>query len=154
MRTMLLSLRPEVFENVASGVKIYEHRKVFPNGPIRAFIYVSRPVQAIMGEMILNNKTALEDWLTTYKDDDEAVERIKEYQTRNKFAMEIQCFQNTTQIPLVDLQEELSKFVIPQMYYFLDGTELLEYIEKNLITVGEPIFHSFENITSELICRY
>ncbi len=154
MRTMLISLRPEVFENIASGAKIYEHRKVFPNEPIKAYIYVSRPVQAITGQMILTNKTALEDWLIRYKDDKAAVERIKDYMTRNKFAMEIQSFQKTSQIPLSVLRENVSKFIIPQMYYFLDETEILEYIENNLIPIGEPIFHSFEKITSDMICRY
>ena len=41
MRTMLLSLRPDVFDNVASGNKIYEHRKVFPDELIKAYVFVN-----------------------------------------------------------------------------------------------------------------
>ena len=56
MRTLLLSLKPEVFNSVLTGEKIYEHRRVLPEGPIKAYVYVSRPVQAIMGILYLDNK--------------------------------------------------------------------------------------------------
>lgn len=62
MRTMLLSLKPEVFQNVQSGKKIYEHRRVFPDEPIKAYIYISRPIQALAGIMYLGNKVNIEDW--------------------------------------------------------------------------------------------
>ena len=35
MRTMLMSLRDDVYRKVLSGEKIYEHRKVFPDEPER-----------------------------------------------------------------------------------------------------------------------
>lgn len=41
MRTMLLSLREDVYKRVLSGEKIYEHRKVFPDEPVKAYIYMS-----------------------------------------------------------------------------------------------------------------
>ena len=41
MRTMLLSLREDVYKRVLSGEKIYEHRKVFPDEPVKAYIYIS-----------------------------------------------------------------------------------------------------------------
>lgn len=66
MRTVLLSLKPEVFQNVASGDKIYEHRKVFPDGPVIAYIYISRPVQELAGVMYLGNKKEIVEWKETY----------------------------------------------------------------------------------------
>ena len=154
MRSMLLSLRPDVFNNVASGKKIYEHRKVFPNEPIKAYIYVSRPVQAISGIMYLDNKTSLEEWKSTYSYDKEAVIRINEYMSRNAYAMQILKFQNTNQIELAELREFDPKFLIPQMYYFLDNTELLRFLNNRLIPCGDVIQHDFTNITSDMICRY
>ena len=154
MRTMLLSLRPDVFDNVASGNKIYEHRKVFPDELIKAYIYISRPVQAIAGVMYLDNKISLDEWKNKYSYDLDAINRIDEYKTRNNFAMEIKKFQNTNKIPLAELREKFHKFLIPQMYYFLDGSELLEYLETNLLPNGDVVEHSFENITSDMICRY
>ena len=39
MRIMLMSLRDDVYRKVLSGEKIYEHRKVFPDEPVKAYIY-------------------------------------------------------------------------------------------------------------------
>lgn len=72
MRTMLLSLRPDVFDNVRTGKKIFEHRKVFPDEPIKAYIYVSRPRQELAGVMLLNNRQKLSDWETRYAYDESA----------------------------------------------------------------------------------
>lgn len=44
VRTMLLSLREDVYKKVLSGEKIYEHRKVFPDKHVKAYIYVSSPM--------------------------------------------------------------------------------------------------------------
>ena len=62
MRTMLMSLRDDVYRKVLSGEKIYEHRKVFPDEPVKAYIYVSAPTKAICGIMYLSNRTSLLKW--------------------------------------------------------------------------------------------
>ena len=41
MRTMLLSFKADVYKRVITGEKIYEHRKVFPDEPVLAYLYVS-----------------------------------------------------------------------------------------------------------------
>lgn len=56
---MLMSLRDDVYRKVLSGEKIYEHRKVFPDEPVKAYIYVSAPTKAICGIMYLSNRTSL-----------------------------------------------------------------------------------------------
>lgn len=53
---MLLSFKADVFERVKSGEKIYEHRRVFPDEPVKAYLYISTPVKAIVGIMRLDNK--------------------------------------------------------------------------------------------------
>lgn len=152
MRTMLLSLKPEVFQNVKSGTKIYEHRRVFPDEPIKAYIYISRPIQALAGIMYLGNKTNIEDWKEKYKDDADAQKRIDEYLKHFKVVMEIQKFQNTSSISLEDIKKVFPNFLIPQMYYYLDDHPLLQYLNDNLVPIGESITHTFENITSDQIC--
>lgn len=152
MRTMLLSLKPEVFQNVKSGTKIYEHRRVFPDEPIKAYIYISRPIQTLAGIMYLGNKTNIEDWKEKYKDDADAQKRIDEYLKHFKVVMEIQKFQNTSSIALEDIKKVFPNFLIPQMYYYLDDHPLLQYLNDNLVPIGEPITHTFENITSDEIC--
>lgn len=44
--------------------------------------------------------------------------------------MEINKFENTNAIPLNKLRDNLIKFIVSQMYYFIENSELLEYLEK------------------------
>ena len=152
MKTLLLSLKPDVFNSVLTGEKIYEHRKVFPEGPVKAYIYVSRPVQALMGILYLDNKVQIESWKTKYKYDLEAIKRIDKYLERYKVVMEIRKFENTSSISLEEIRREFPDFLIPQMYYYLDDLPLLQYLNENLKLTGEVIEHNFKNISSSLIC--
>ena len=152
MRTLLLSLKPEVFQTVLSGEEIYEHRRVFPDEPVKAYIYISRPVQTLAGILYLGNKVNIIDWKEKYKDDMDTQARIEEYLKHHKVAMEIQKFQNTTSIELSEIRKEFPKFLITQMYYYLDGLPLLDYLEEQLKPLGEPITHSFDDIKSNQIC--
>lgn len=152
MRKMLLSFRADVFERIKSGEKIYEHRKVFPNEPIEAYLYVSSPIQCITGKLILSNRIEIADWKEKYKQDKKAVERIDNYLKTQKYAMEIQQYIETNSIPLSTLRADLDKFIVPQMYYYLDDTNLLEYLNQNLFETGHRIRHDFSQIESDQIC--
>ena len=66
---MLLSFRPDVYEKIKSGVKIFEHRRNFPDEPIMAYMYVSSPVKAITGVVYLGKRHCLSDWMEDYKED-------------------------------------------------------------------------------------
>lgn len=152
MKTLLLSFKPEVFEKIKSGTKIYEHRRVFPDEEIEAYIYISRPVQAIAGIIHLGNKMSLLEWKDKYSYDKYAVERIDNYLEKYKVVMEIHDFQDTNHISLSELKEIFPDFLIPQMYYYLDDLPLLAYLKKNIRPVGTCIEHRFDEITSEMIC--
>lgn len=154
MRTMLLSFKPCVYERIKAGEKIFEHRRSFPDEPIKAYMYVSTPVCAVTGILYLGKRHNLSDWINDFADDSEAVQRIETYMEKVNYAMEIKCFQETTLIPLDKLRRENDKFVCPQMYYYLDGTPLLDYIEKNIEEKGVTLHHSFDEITSEMVCRH
>ena len=77
MRKMLLSFRPDVYEKIKSGVKIFEHRRNFPDEPIMVYMYVSSPVKAITGVVYLGKRHCLYDWMEEYKEDSNAIARIK-----------------------------------------------------------------------------
>lgn len=154
MRTMLLSFKADVYKRVLSGEKIYEHRRVFPDEPIKAYLYVSTPIKSIVGIMHLGRKVSIESWKSKYAYDIEAVKRIDEYLAHHNFAMEILQFQNTNKISLERLKTDITGFVVPQMYYYIDDTPLLNYLEKSLINEGPIIEHKFDNITSDMICTH
>ena len=92
MRTMLLSIKPSVYEKIKDGYKIFEHRRSFPNEPIKAYMYVSSPVYAITGILYTGKRHRLSDWRNEYCYDSKAVERISEYEKHYRFAMEIKEF--------------------------------------------------------------
>lgn len=136
-----------------TGGKIYEYRKVFPNEPIEAYLYVSTPVKAVTGIMHLNNRTDIESWKILYVDDADALKRIDEYLKHYKYAMEISDFQETNIISLEKLREDIHNFVVPQMYYFIDDSPLLNYLYKNISPVGSKIAHDFSDIKGCQICK-
>lgn len=154
MRKMLISFKPYVYDKIKNGTKIFEHRTVFPDEPILAYMYVSTPVKAITGILVLNNKEYLSDWKEKYSYDDATVARINEFMNHSKVVMQIEDFYETNAIPLETLRSDLDKFVVPQMYYYLDNTPLLEYIEKNISKTGLHVHHEFDNITSDDVCRH
>lgn len=68
--------------------------------------------------------------------------------------MEINEFQDTTEISLDDLRHDVSGFVAPQMYIYLDGTELLDYIENKIEKLDGYIVHDYSVIKSNEVCVY
>lgn len=155
MRTMLLSLKPEIFELIRSGKKIFEYRHQFYTEPIEAYLYISKPIQKIVGYIEFDKRIELKDWKNKYKDNIEVSKRIDDYISRNyKYAMPINKFKMTTEIPLSDLKNNLEKFIIPESYYYLDNfIELKEYIEKNIDFTDEVVVNNFQVVTDENICR-
>ena len=155
MRTMLLSLKPEIFELIRKGQKIFEYRHQFYTEAINAYLYISKPVQKIVGYIEFDKRINLEDWKEKYKNNTEISSRIGDYISRNyKYAMPINRFRMTTEITLQDLKKDLKRFIIPESYYYLDNFEELEnYIKRNIKFTGEIVENNFEKIDEINICR-
>ena len=152
MRKMLLSFRPEVYDKIKAGVKIFEHRRNFPDEPIMAYMYVSSPVKAITGIVYLGKRHLLSDWKEEFKYDKDAVDRIEEYEKSYRYVMEILEFQETSEISLDELRKNAPGFVAPQMYVYLNNTDLGQYIEKVIEYREVNIKHNFDKINENLIC--
>ena len=117
-----------------------------------AYMYVSTPVKAITGIVYLGKRHLLSDWKEAFKYDEDAVARIEKYQESYRYAMEIEEFQETTEISLEDLKRDVPGFVAPQMYIYLDETELLDYIDKHIEMREIHLKHSFDEVKSDQIC--
>lgn len=154
MRTMLLSFKPEWFEKIKDGSKIFEYRRVFPDEEIMAYMYVSSPMKKIVGKIHLGRKINLNHWKEEYKSDLEVCDRIDDFLTRHTYAMPVLSFQMTEAIDLDDLREFKSDFVCPQMYYYLENyPDLFSFIQENAKDVGEIQINSFKKVSKEEICR-
>ncbi len=153
MRTILLSFSPECYKDLSSGRKIYEHRKRFFDEPVIAYIYLGLPYRQIVAKIHLGKREELSDWLTKYSYDVEAVERINDYLTRNRFAMPIYSFQEIEPIDARLMEYVIDGFRVPISYMFLDDKpELFNYIKSREVIKGKEITHCFDNITSKEIC--
>ena len=87
MRKMLLSFKPEVYEKIQAGTKIFEHRKNFPDEPIMVYMCVSSPVKAITGIVYLGKRHLLSDWRKEFKNDKDVVAHIEKYQESYRYIL-------------------------------------------------------------------
>ena len=154
MRTMLLSFKPEWYNRIKDGSKIFEYRRTFPDEEIMAYMYVSSLMKMIVGRIHLGRRIDINTWKEQYKDDMEVCERIDDFISRHTYAMPVLSFQMTKEIDLGTLRKFNTRFVCPQMYYYLENyPELFDYIKHTATDIGEPRINSFENIDKEDICR-
>ena len=149
MRTMLLSFKPEWYNRIKEGSKIFEYRRTFPDEEILAYMYVSSPMKMIVGKIHLGRKIDINTWKEEYKEDAQVCERVDDFLTRHTYAMPILSIQMTK-----DKDLETHRKINPQMYYYLENyPELFEFIKKYATDIGKPQVNSFENIGKEEICR-
>ena len=121
MRTMLLSFKPEWYNRIKEGSKIFEYRRTFPDEEILAYMYVSSPMKMIVGKIHLGRKIYINTWKEEYKEDEQVCERIDDFLTRHTYAMPILSFQMTKEIDLETLRKFNRNFICPQMYYYLEN---------------------------------
>lgn len=153
MRIMMLSFKPSIYQKIYEGVKIFEHRRNFPDETILAYMYVSKPVRAIKGIVYLKNRHTLTEWENEFAYDAAAINRINKYKESYRYAMEIAEFQETTEISLDSVKRDFPNFIVPQSYIYLDkNPELLSYIESHIELLEKNIKHDFTCIKSEQIC--
>ena len=154
MRTMLLSFKPEWFNKIMDGSKIFEYRRTFPDEEIMAYMYVSTPMKQIVGKVHFGRRIDIHTWREQYQADARVCERIDDFLMRHRYAMPVLSYQMTKAIDLQTLRQFDPKFVCPQMYYYLDKyPKLFEFIKKNATDIGVKKINSFADISQEEICR-
>ena len=67
---MLLSFKPEWYNRIKEGSKIFEYRRTFPDEEILAYMYVSSPMKMIVGKIHLGRKIYINTWKEEYKEDE------------------------------------------------------------------------------------
>lgn len=153
-RTIFLSFSPTWYDYVIKQHKIYEHRKRFTKYETRAYLYLGLPVQSIVAILELGPRIEISDWLSLYQDESTQI-RIKDFLTRNRWAMEIRSVQPIEPIPISIIKKEFGDFNIPRSFFFLDKKkEVLDYIDSLVKYQGPLLVNNFENITAKDICRY
>lgn len=154
MSTILLSFEPEWFSLLESGKKKFEYRKHFPDGDkTTVYFYVSNPVKAITGVAVFGNKEELCLWKEKYSDRPiEVKERISEFMEECNFAIPMLSFTRTIKISLKQLRTDIEGFIVPRMYYYIDDSDLLNYLKTNLTPLEETHQNDFSFISDDDIC--
>jgi predicted transcriptional regulator len=154
MRTMLLSFESNWFDKLENGETKFEYRKMLPSDAVTVYFYVSRPVMAISGIAHFGEREPLSSWLEKYSDRSaDVIMRIKDYLADCNYAVPILDFLKTNKIPIKQLYSDLPTFVVPRMYYYLDNTDLLSYLNQNLRPIAPLMTNSFDAILDEEICN-
>lgn len=154
MRNILLSFSPRYYEILRNGEKVFEYRKRFCDEKVKAYLYLGKPVQQIVGILWLDKRIPLVRWKELYKDDVEVLGRIEDYLNRNKYAMPILKYQEIEPIDISDIKEKFPEFYIPLSFRNLEeNSKLLEYIEKKTKYSGNAVKHSFDIIEKNRICE-
>ena len=153
MKTILLSFKSDSFARLQSGTKNIEFRKNFPKGYIKVYFYVSKPIMSIAGIAYFDERQNISDLLNRYFRGDELKGKVEEKLRGNRFGIPIKHFQNTNMISLEKLRQDTSNFVVPRMYYFIDNSELLRYLEQKIVLIGQPVIHDTNSFTSSDVFR-
>ncbi len=153
MKTIILSFSPEWYPYLRSGEKIYEHRKRICFEPVKAYIYLGLPYREIVAITTLGEREDISAWLKKYSYDDEAICRINDCLTRNKYAKPVMDFQEIKPIDVRLMEKEIPDFRVPISYMFIDDRkDILNYINEREIPNSKRIVHDFQKIDSSRIC--
>lgn len=114
--------------------KIYEYRKRFMHEEVEAYLYLSRPLSGISGVITMGKGIELDDLKKKYKNTSEVYSRICQYESRgNKMMMPILSICETNFISKGKIEIDIGRFIVPQGFYYLEGTELEGYLDENLV---------------------
>ena len=153
MRTILLSFEPEWFHLIESGQKKFEYRKHFPAEQTTAFFYISAPQKMVSGVAVFGDREKLADWTVKYSNRPQSVQdRIEDFLTDCQWAIPVLSFQKTTSISLGQLRQDLPRFIVPRMYYYIDDSDLLRYLKSRLKPTGPLVENSFSHLSDDDIC--
>ena len=124
---VILSIKPQFFEKILSGVKTYEYRKVAFKRPVsRVYIYSSSPVKRIVAEFIL--ETIISDSPTKIWEKTKENSGIDENSFFHYFGDRAQAFA----LKIKDLHiydhkynpyEILPNFIAPQSYCYINNLD-------------------------------
>jgi len=152
--TVLMSFKPSIFNKIVDQIKIIEYRRNFPKNCSYAYMYVSRPVQAVCGIIYFGDIHSLLDWKNMYSDNDIILQRINKYIDEYRFGTEIIAVQKIKPLSLKKLRDNLINFQPPQSYYILENNIPLKiFLENNLFYLEEKLINNVTNIFPEHICK-
>lgn len=131
-KEIFLSFKPDYFRPILYGIKKYEYRKRFTNEAVIAYLYLSAPVQELIGILDLGEALSIKEVSKT-TDDPKVLEVINSaIDSGDKLAMPINSFTLFKKpIPLKKIKALYPEFFVPHSYIYLKNKpKLLNYLKK------------------------
>lgn len=137
---IFLSFRPEYFRPILYGIKKYEYRKRFCKEPVIAYLYLSSPVQEVIGKIEFGKPLMTKELLDIYSNNKKVKSRLLRcLENREQYIIPIvslQLFEDP--VTICDLKKINSSFTIPQCYCNLEKQkDILEYLQSKTLLERE-----------------
>ncbi|WP_125606358.1 hypothetical protein [Lapidilactobacillus bayanensis] len=127
METIIMSFQPQVFPALCSGIKGFEYRPRFPENQVIVYLYLSAPIKAIVGRMLVSERLELSQLTTQLAGNEQGIIRIQQHEAEGaRFAIpieKIEIFAET--VSLIQAKEITGRFFAPQSYCYLKQTNPL-----------------------------
>lgn len=153
-KSIFLSFRPEFFRPILYGIKKYEYRKRFCKEPVIAYLYLSSPVQEVVGIMELGKPLISEELIKNYSNTSLVHSRIQRAISSGEHYIipikSLTLFE--TPIPIKKLKEINPNFFVPQCYCNLENQkDIFEYLKKQKLLEVE-FCNNHSKIYEENLC--
>lgn len=153
-KNIFLSFRPEFFRPILYGMKKYEYRKRFCKEPTTAYLYLSSPVQEVIGVVEFLQPLIAEELLTSYANNSEVYMRLKRsINNGEQYIIPIKSLRLFERpIPIVELKKINPKFYVPQCYCNLENqADIFEYLKSQKL-LDKEFEHNHSKIFEENLC--
>lgn len=153
-KSIFLSFRPEFFRPILYGIKKYEYRKRFCKESVIAYLYLSSPVQEVVGIMELEKPLISEELEKRYSNDSVVHTRIQRAISNGEHYIipisSLTLFE--TPVPIRKLKEINPNFSVPQCYCNLENqNDIFEYLKKQKLLDTE-FCNKHSKIYEENLC--
>lgn len=147
-KEILLSFKPYAYESVFLDLKKYEYRKRFLNEEVTAYLYLSLPIQQVVGILELGKTLVIDKEILKYDKETIVYKRLKVMQNEGiKNAIPIKSLQLFEEpISLKTLREIDKDFIVPQSYLYINKKEKIYKFLKSQKLKEKEFEHKHDEI--------
>lgn len=145
-KEIFLSFKPNYFRPILYDIKKYEYRKRFCKEPVTAYLYLSAPIQEVIGIMELGKPLIIKDIIYKFYNDNVIKLRLERcMESGEMYAIPINSLQLYTNPITINKMKSIDpKFKVPQGYLDITKYErIYEYLKSQ--TMHKVEFYNDHN---------
>ena len=151
-KNIILSFHPDYFRPLLYGLKKYEYRKSFCNEPVRAYLYLTKPVSEFIGILELGKALHPQDLKALYVENQKILNRMDRcIENKERAIVPIESLQLFKEpISIKDINDMEFNFRVPRSFTYIDGKDILSFLESRK-TYVEEFCHQHDGIYEDNI---